>query len=140
MKFYNNNEFATALVAEFVRSNDFEEVAMEKELTKGIEVAKAEKDDFFDEVKKASKKARNGRSFTKLERAQMKKDAAMKRAKIEVLTNEELGLSGQELVSHSKVTGLVPPPAAEVGCMLTGADDIESAGNLVQTLISKHLV
>lgn len=81
MKFYNNNEFATALVAEFVRSNDFEEVAMEKELTKGIEVAKAEKDDFFDEVKKASKKTRNGRSFTKLERAQMKQKAAMKRAK-----------------------------------------------------------
>ncbi len=70
----------------------------------------------------------------------LKGRTAMKRAKIEVLTNEELGLSGQELVSHSKVTGLVPPPAAEVGCMLTGADDIESAGNLVQTLISKHLV
>ena len=80
MKFYNN-EFATELVAEFVRSNEFKEVAMEAELTKGIEAAKAEKDDFFDEVKKASKKARNDRSFTKLERVQMKQKAAKKRAK-----------------------------------------------------------
>lgn len=81
MKFYNNNEFATALVAEFVQSNDFEEVAMEKELTKGIEAAKVEKDDFFDEIKKVSKKTRNGHSFTKLERTQMKQKAAEKRAK-----------------------------------------------------------
>lgn len=81
MKFYNDNEFATALVAKFVLSNDFEEVAMEKELTKGIETAKAEKDDFLEEIEKVSKKTRKGHTFTKLERAQMKKDAAIKRAK-----------------------------------------------------------
>ena len=70
----------------------------------------------------------------------LKGRTAMKKAQIPVLTNAELGLSGEALTSHSKVTGLVPPPAAQVGNMLTGADDVESAGNLVQTLIQNQYV
>lgn len=84
MKFYGNKNsvFANALVSEYVTSNDFNiEVSTGEWLSKEIEKAMPDKDDFFEEIKKASKKARNGRSFTKLERAQMKKDAAMKRAK-----------------------------------------------------------
>jgi len=70
----------------------------------------------------------------------LKGRTAMKKAVIPVMTNEELGLSAQELTSPSKLTGLVPPPAAKVGNMLTGADDIESADNLLQTLLEKHYV
>lgn len=70
----------------------------------------------------------------------LKGKKAMKSAQIPVLTNAELGLGEDALASPSKVTGLVPPPTAEVGNMLTGADDVESAGNLVQTLIQKQLV
>ena len=84
MKFYGNKNsvFANALVSEYVTSNDFNiEVSTGEWLSKEIEKAMPDKDDFFEEIKKASKKTRNGRSFTKLERTQMKKDAAMKRAK-----------------------------------------------------------
>lgn len=84
MKFHGNKNsvFANALVSEYVTSNDFNiEVSTGKWLDKEIERAMPDKNDFLEEIEKASKKTRNGRSFTKLERAQMKKDAAMKRAK-----------------------------------------------------------
>lgn len=68
----------------------------------------------------------------------LKGRTAMKKAEIPVLSNAELSLSDEELSSPSKVTGLVPPAAAQVGTMLTGADDIESAGNLVNTLLEKN--
>lgn len=84
MKFHGNKNsiFANALVSEYVTSNDFNvEMSTGEWLSKEIKKAMPDKDDFFEEIKKASKKTRNGRSFTKLERTQMKKDAAMKRAK-----------------------------------------------------------
>ena len=68
----------------------------------------------------------------------LKGRTAMKKAEIPVYDSEGLSLGGEELVSLSKVTGLVPPAAAQVGTMLTGADDIESAGNLVNTLLEKN--
>lgn len=84
MKFYGNKNsvFANALVSEYVMSNDFNiEVSTGKWLDKEIEKVMPDKDDFLEEIEKASKKTRKNHSFNKGERAQMKKKATKKRAK-----------------------------------------------------------
>ncbi|MGI6003242.1 MAG: electron transfer flavoprotein subunit beta/FixA family protein [Lachnospiraceae bacterium] len=70
----------------------------------------------------------------------MKGKSAAKKAVIEVLTNGELAIPADQLVSPSRVVALFPPMRKEGGEELTGSTDIEKADNLVDVLMNNHLI
>lgn len=64
---------------------------------------------------------------------------AAKKAIIEVLTNTELNLNDNELVSPSIVEALFPVMKKELGKRITGKDEIESAQKIAELLFEKNL-
>ncbi|MDD3221378.1 MAG: electron transfer flavoprotein beta subunit/FixA family protein [Clostridia bacterium] len=65
---------------------------------------------------------------------------AAKKAEIELLTNEDLKLSEEQLLSLSKVEALFPAARQEVGHRIIGADEKEMSRKLADILIAKHLI
>ncbi len=70
----------------------------------------------------------------------LKGKMAAKKAVISLLTNADLNLSGEDLVSPSCVEALFPAARPEVGIRIQGIDAKDSARKLVDTLFEKHLI
>lgn len=75
----------------------------------------------------------------KLRPVTLKGKRAAKQAVIQVLTNNELNLSDEDLVSPSKVEAIFPIQPKETGFRIQGKDEAESARNLADILFGKIL-
>lgn len=63
---------------------------------------------------------------------------AAKKADIKVLTNADLNLNENDLISPSMVEALFPMPEKETGLNLTGSNESESASKLAEMLFANH--
>lgn len=70
----------------------------------------------------------------------LKGKMAAKKAVISVLSNTELNLSEEELLSPSRVEALFPAIRQEVGIRIQGTDEKDSARKLADILFEKHLI
>ena len=64
---------------------------------------------------------------------------AAKRAVIEVLSNNDLGIKDGDLVSPSIVEALFPAMRKDTGIRITGANEAASAKNLAKLLFDHNL-
>lgn len=66
--------------------------------------------------------------------------AAAKKAEITVLNKNDIGLTEESFVSPSKVEALFPAPKQEIGTIIKGNNEKETAKNLADILFEKHLI
>lgn len=72
--------------------------------------------------------------------ANIRAKMAAKKLIIDVLDSAALGISGDQLVSFSKVIALFPPQKPEALEMIRGKSAVEKADALADLLLEKHLV